>query len=462
MSITGGTFTSKLLKGSFLLSMSSFFIRLVGLATTIMVLHSLGLAEYGLYKLVLATSGVFIGLLLGGFDALVVNEAIRQNADGNHGMVKKLFLEFVGMKFSIGLLLFTLVQVGSPLLLRWIDPGVVALLPIVSYQFLFIALERPMGFIFNFFARFRPIALMPLLDESMKFSLVLFFVAHLGWQAYGVLLADVLATGFVVLLFVPHALSLGRKIVAVEGERGSPLWWIIRTYGKWAIAGRYLDEVRKSIRPWLIKFFLGTEAVAIYALAESFVGQVATLVPLSSVFAPLLPRELKNRERVRNLVIVGTKYGTPLFIAIAAAAAVAVPSLILFLFPSYTPSIPIFLIMIIGVSTTAFASVITSVLYAERRQRAQFFITLTTVLFMVLAGAYLVRTFGLLGMAFEFLITMVFYNSLKLVSLLSSCPELRFRPSELFSWSEKDRQFIHSLKSSSQHRLQIFFSHLNS
>lgn len=440
------SFGKKIIEGGLWLSASAFFARLIGFAVTFSLVAFLSLEEYGTYKLVVAAFGFFAAFFVSGFDALVINDLVLEKKAGKFDRVKKLFCEYSGLKIVVGGVLFLFTLFGSFFLGRFYGGEILSFFPLISFLFLFVALERIFHLLLNLSVKFRLMSLFTIVEEAVKLLLVLFFIGFLKRGAAGAILADVLSTGVSLLLFLPYGIRLLRGVlVAPARSRGSVLWEIVRVHGKWALAAQYVGDIKGSIRPWIIKVLVGTEAVALWAFAESLYGQIISLFPFTKVLAPLLPHEIGDHQKIRMLLVRGMKYGTPLFAAVGVGAAIGVPPLIRFFFPQYTASIPLFLIVLFTILTSATAFLLTSILYAHREQRTQFLLNGSMVLLMVGAGFPLVRFFGLPGMAIEFLLTAFLYNISRVWYIFRFYPELRFRFSEILRWTADDRNVFLNL-----------------
>ncbi len=435
-------FNQKFIEGGVWLTLSSFLIRAVGFFSVFIVLSNTEVKDYGLYKLVLAAFAFLTGFFFSGFDNLVISDLARERGEGRMDRVKRLFLEYSGVKLLIGAILFLAAFFGAPLLGRFVDPEVMQFLPLVSILFIFYALERPLNYLFNTYLKFKYLALYTLVEEIGKLGLILIFVFFLEMGAKGIIIADVFSSGIAFVALLPVGVILLKDLLRYEISVEKMLLPIIRLHGKWGIATRYLDEIKKSIRPWLIKYFVGIEAVGLYSMAEGIYGQITNLFPLSNILLPLLPGEIGNHKKIREILVLGLKFGTPFFILLGASASVAVTILVHLLFPNYIPALTIFYIMLGHLLIAAFANVLTAILYAERQQRAQFAITAVTIAFMAATGALMLYSFGIIGIAFEFLLTAFFYTALRARFIFRMRPEFRFSLVETIFWRKADLDII--------------------
>src|SRR3989344_9235876 len=169
-------FNKKFIEGGVWLTSSSFLIRAVGFLSVLIVLSSVSVKDYGLYKLVLAAFAFLTGFFFSGFDNLVISDLSRERGEGRMDRVGRLFLEYSRVKLLIGLILFLAVFFGADFIGRFVDPEVVQFLPLISILFIFYALERPLNFLFNTYLKFKYLALYTLVEEMGKLGLILIFV----------------------------------------------------------------------------------------------------------------------------------------------------------------------------------------------------------------------------------------------------------------------------------------------
>lgn len=447
------SFFRKIIEGGMWLSATSFANKALGLVTSVLILRFLSTYEFGLYKLVFALYGMLSLFLFSGFDQIAITDVMRAKADGDHKLVKRIFVEFFSFKVVVSVFLFAVTYGGAWFAETYYDANIAWLVRIISFFFLISAVERSMNLVFNYYMAFRAMALFTFFEEATKLLLLLFFIFVAGFGVSGVVLAAVASSGITFILFLPYALLLVKRLPnlseksiskgkGVFGGEGSVLWRAFLSYGKWVVGLRYVNEFQRNIRLWLLRYFLSTEAVGFFAIAESLYSQLVGLFPIGKILLPIVSGNIKNRTRIRNLLYYGTKYGMPLSILAGSAAVVLVPALVWSVFPQHTASIPIFYIFVIAIITTASANGLTAIFYAEREQRAHFFITFSVAVATLALGAILIPVFGVYGAALEFVATAFMFNFMRMRYLFKRYPELHFDTRMLFRFGAEDREFL--------------------
>lgn len=453
------SFARAVVEGGLWFSGSSAAVKAVGIANTILVLRLLSVYEYGLYHLVLAAYGLASVFFLSGFDQIVLADLMRAKGEGDPGRARRIFSEFFLLKAGIGAALFFAVFFGARAVGSWYGADIAHLVRIISLLFLLVPLERAMNMVFNYHLSFRAMSLYTLTEEALKLVALLFFIFVAGMGVSGVVLAVVSASAGAFVVFLPRAVRLFGAIpvpipVPMRQESGrGPAFLLVSAfsdYGKWAVGFRYLGDFQRHLRPWLIRFFLSTEAVGIFAIAENMYGQVVGLVPLVNVFVPAVAQHIADRTGIRKLLYVCVKYGTPFFVILGIASVPALWVLIYAVFPQYAEALPVFYIFLLTAFTAGVSNILMAVFYAERRQRAHFFIMASTVAVTLIFGILLIPAFGVAGIAMEFVISAFFFNGARLWYLFRRYPELRFAPRLLFSFGAEDKALLRSALSNAR------------
>lgn len=439
------SFKQKIIEGGLWLSGSAFLVRLLGLVTTILILRTLSVEEYGMYQLALAAFGFLAAFLIGGFDSLIVNDLARERGEERFDRVKKLFFEYGRFKIFIGAALFLIAFAGAEFLGRWYSGEIASLVRIMSFLFLFIVTERLQFFLLNLNLKFRAMSLFTLAEELAKLGLTLLLVLYWGWGVVGLVYAYTFSTAVALVIFSPYTLYLLKSLLKYSASPDRVLLLLVSRHGKWGLLNRYLADTQKYVRPWLIGAFAGVGSVGLYSLAEGIYSQLVSLVPLSNLLAPLVPQEIKNEARMRAIVLYGVKYGTVIFILLGVAAFLFIPYLVEWFFPKYLPALPLFYVMLLALLTTASANVVNTILFSYYEQKLLFILTLIRLVFSVAAVTLLLWAFGVMGAAIEFVLTAVFFVAIRYISLKRVAPRLFFSPKEIFTFSRADYEMFKSL-----------------
>lgn len=451
----GQSFSAKIAKGSAVLSAGEIILKFTGLGSTLLILYILNLYEYGLYKLIFAAFGFLSAFLFAGIDKIVMADMIADWGQGKIGKVKRLFAEFLGVKMTLAVLLWIVSFFGAGIVEKFYGGEIAFFLRALSFLFLILPLKGAMSFVFNMNLKFVYLSISTVIEDIMKLLFILFFHFIFQMSINGIILAYVLSAFAVFLILLPVALRLARPIFGAQADKEYVLPDIIKNHGKWGILNVYVTSVQRNLQPWLIKFFIGTEAVAVVSVARTLIGHIGSLFPLFNVLIPAVPREIRDKERLKRIFFRGVKYSTPIFAAMALFAFFTVPYFIKFVFPRYEPSLPPFNILLFMMLFFGASNVFISFFYALKMQKELFLINFSGTIFMLIAAAGLMPALGITGAVLQILILFALPVPMSYYFIVCKMPELAFNFSEFFKIDSYDREALKRLAAFIKSKLNL-------
>lgn len=374
--------------------------RVLEIASAFLVISQLDVFKYGTYILLFAFYKLVSGPFQMFLESVIFNDIVRHIAEKNEANAKRLFWERFALRMSIALVLSGGVLLGAELIAEWYDEDVAILLRLISTLFIISTLSTSMRVLFQAHRRFGAAAFRSIVQKGVRLFLLSILFVFFTIDIKTAVIATVIAAMATVVVFIPMFLKLYAPWRAVKAARTSVLIPIVKTYGKWSALGHVISSVTGNIRPWLIKFFINTEAVAIYSVAESLFGALKAFLPTDTLVT-LIPREMHDIKRRERLFLRGTKYITALSIVFGIAGFVLVPPVVGVVFPQYTDSISLFLILLIALPFLSVESMASKFLVALRRQKFLFFVTVVKVISRLIFPITLLYFLGIWGMALE-------------------------------------------------------------
>ncbi|RJQ32468.1 hypothetical protein C4572_01015 [Candidatus Parcubacteria bacterium] len=440
--VSEGQFSGRVIKDSAIVSMGAFATKLIGFGSTVIVLYVLSLSEYGLYKLVFAAFGIFGTFLFSGLDQIILSDSANDWREQNRGRIKKRFLEFLVMKMVLGIVLWSVVFLGSEVIEKYYGESISSLLKIISFLYLLNPLKGVLLFWFNLNMNFVFLSIASAMEEAMKLIFVVtgFFVFGMGVE--GVILSHVAASFFVVVFLFSFGGASIISLIKEKAEKGFILLDTLKSHGKWGILTNYNIDLQRNIHPWFIKYFIGTEAVAIVSIAESAVGHITSLFPMAKILMPVVPREIGDKERIKRIFFRGIKYGTMSFAAMGMISFFAMPYLIEVALPKYIPSIPVFRVIIISVVFTAMANILTGFFYALKMQKEFFWASLVRFPAMVFLSVLLFPFVGILGVGIEVVAVSAIFIGVRYYFIVKRIPGLSLDLNQLFKFDSYDKALL--------------------
>lgn len=419
-------------------------LRSMEIVIAVLLLRWLTIFEFGVYRLALAAYDFGTGFFLSGIENVVVSD-VSGELKTNPEKAKRVFTAYVFFMGAAGMLLWAAFFFGSGILQRWVPEGAKHL-KTISFLFLLAPFETAFKLKFQIFLDFKWGVIFRILRDIFRLFAILslFLFASFGirealWSLIVAVTLPIMAAG----IFYRRESLMTR--LSWEDARGvfSDLFF---THGKWAIFDDFASNIGKNIRPFIIKIFAGTEAVAIFAVAQNLLGYATSLFPIRDILTPVLPRVSDDPARLRARIMRASKYATYGYILLMLASAIGAPILVYLLFPKYIPSLPFFYILLFGLPWLGFRSVAQPVFYALKAQQTLFLLTATRLILITILGVFLISQFGVLGAAIEaaivgILITPAFSRALKNI-----IPGWRFEVRSLFSFDSYDRELILQIK----------------
>lgn len=442
--INKNSFSKSFLKGETSFGFWNVLSKLMGFIASIIVIKYITLYEYGVYQLVLASSGLIGSLFLKLLTDVSLNDIIRFIGEKKESFAKKLFQQYAFFKISIGIISFLIVFWGAEIISTYYDKNIAELFRLVSFLILIDAVYNVMKIVLEIRLKFNAIASRPVVYQFLRISLVIAVLVLFGLNVEKILIVNIVASALATVVFIPLFLKNYNIWKNIDKEKENVLLSIIKKHGKWSMIRPAIASIPNNIQPWLIKIFVGTEAVGIFNLASMLFATIKSFLPLNTL-AYLVPLELSNKERSQKIFSYSIKYITIFSVLLWAVSFVGGYLFIGAILPKYKESLPLFYIMLLSLPFSAFGSVIASFLIAMRKQKYLFVQMISKMIFSTAMFLILLPIFGLIGLAIESILTAVFVSSLILFYLYKIKLGLKVEWNVIFSFKKEDKIFIKNL-----------------
>jgi O-antigen/teichoic acid export membrane protein len=435
-------------KGTAWTSLGTWGVKLTGLLATFITLHQLTVYEYGLTELAISIIPLLSIFVLPGITTVVQAEIGIAKGRMDYAKARALFDEYFFVQFVISVIPWALVFFGASAISSFYNEGIADLFRIVSFAFLISPFRTMATLLFRINLRFGTVAAYGVSEELLKFFLLLLCYFVFDLRAQSVLIAYVLNEFLTLLFFSP---KFFKEYLPMRQHSKSatdrPFYALMASHGKWGIATNYLNNFANNIRLWIIKAFLGADAVGLFALASSLFAHTLSLLQLNSVITPILPQYAHQPARFNRLVDKSIKYQFLGYTLSGILTAIGFPLLIHYFFPKFLPALPLFSIMVFTVVPAAVSGVLTAVFTALQAQRELFFATLVKTFIIALIAPPLIIFFGVHGVAIEFFLTTLLFTLERYRVLRKRMPSFKIRARDMFSLDQDDRIIIQALRS---------------
>lgn len=415
--------------------------KVIGIAYVLIVLSHLSVYEYGLTELVISIPPLLSFFGLPGLEAVLMADMSTEIGREKRARAKYLLASYLSIRILLGIIAWAVLFFSSHVVEEMYNESIATMVQIVSFSFLFGPLRSAYQALFRVSLRFDLYSIHRVVEECAKLVTVAvcLLILDLGPVAVAI---GYISTDLVALpIFFPFFVTLWKKVLG-GGVRTAG--WLdplhtLRAHGKWGIMGTYLAILGQNIRPWIIKFFLGTHAVGLFAVAMGMYQNTASLFPVTQVVAPVIPQYADKRRSLYQLINSAIKYQFLANIFAAVAMIIAMPILIHNFFPSYADSYWLFVGFLAAMIPLSFSGVFEATFFALKAQRNLFFANVSFILTIVLVLPLSILLVGFYGIALELFATRAVYALGRYIKLKQLLPEYTLNLKSLVTASEHDK-----------------------
>lgn len=433
-------------KGTAWVSSFSFVTKVVGLATTFLILSRLRVYEFGLLKLVLSLIPLLGFIQLPGISSVVVADMGVEKGEGNKVRMKEIFTNYFKLTALLSVLAWAVLFFGAEIASSLYNEAIAFYVRIASFIFLISPVRSAYQTLFAVSFKFFERSFFSFTEEFAKFLLIAGLILFFGASIEGIIFVTVLASLVPLLIFAPSFLRSYSFLRGVKVSSKEPFWYILRKHAKWSVFSSYLSSFGTNIRMWIVQVVIGTEAVGLYALASGLVSHTSALFPLHSVLMPVIPQFLAFKKRFKRIVNKGIKYQVMGNVLLGLIAFTLFPPIISFLFPQYAPAMPLFRIMLLVLIPTAFAGMLTALFFALKGQKNLFKVEIIKTVIMLTLGPAMLLVFGLYGIAYEFVLTVIIFTYLRYREIKKLLPGFSISMRDYLQYDDEDRMVVRRAK----------------
>lgn len=429
-------------KGTVSYTIANALTKVVAITNTLLVLRSLTPYAYGVAELALSVVGVFSIFQLSGLERTVIADMGVEKGSGNIAQSRRIFQDFMMLLLGLCGIAWSVLFFGSEIVAQFFTPEIGSYFTIISFLFLATPFTASMRILYGTYFDFTASALFTFLQEATKliFLAAFFFLGTVSISI--VLWSYVVAQLAPFVLLLPRTYRHVRNLTAVEMNLPAAPWRFFQQHNLWTLFSNYLDTFTKSFRLWLIKLFLGTEAVALFAVAQGIVGQLSSFINLHTVVSPVLPQYLHNRQIFYRIIDATLKYQILLALGVIGSGIVLVPILVEFLFPQYLAALPLFYLMVFVLIPSSINGVFQTMFYVLKAQRSLFNAQLARLVFTGGFGSVAMMSIGIPGVALEYVASAAFFAYERRRALRALYSDFTFRPRDFFVFDEYDRVLL--------------------
>lgn len=440
--------TRKIGEGTVYSFSQNFLVIMLGAVSTILVIRHLGAYQYGLVVLAMSISNTLNVFLDFGIGNVVISDIAASRGADNTAKAKKLLKEYLVFEIITGIILFVAAFAISFFADAKYGVEISGLVKIASFLVIVNAAKNVFMAAAQSFLKFNLLATFFMTESAAKLLFVLFFVVIYGGGMVTVMTSYLVSSLFAGLLVLPFIVKAVKK-VETRGEPGRKnLLKLFKEHGKFQIGLRFLQSLLDPIKVWVIRYFAGAEAVAIFQVGFRFFGYLSQLIfaastPLLSVMSEEF---VKGKDSAAKIAIMTSKYLTWISLFAMVITWIFIPNALeLFFGEKYLSSVSVIRWFLVGYLIGGLNTVMKPIFFALRAQKALLFSDTFAFFVSYPLAAYLTYKYGVIGFAvpagtYLSFIARYFY-------LKKKEPLFAVRIGDLFSWKKEDTYFARRIYS---------------
>lgn len=436
----------RILIGTAYTSFEKVSVQLLSLVSFFLIVNNLSLKDFGLLQLLFTVVGPAATISMIGMERIAVSDGAVYRAEKAYATVSRFFREYAVVTTSLLLVVFVCSWFFRGFLSRYYDAD----LTFFYWSLVFLIIGQiGMNFtsvIFETYEKFNYSLLSKFCESFGRMIVILILFFWFGFTLSSVLWAYVIGKLFATLVSIP----LAYMVIAVPSTDVAPrgvLWGIIRKHGKWEMVSQILGTIAGSIAPWVVKVFISTEAVALFAFVQKVNTLCVSIFPIRSVLFPILSHSIrKNRETAALVATKIKKYLLIAYFAFYVVIFLGIDTVIFYLAPQYQSVAWLVKLTMLHLFVDILTLGQSIVLYALKKQKINFFLTSYGIVTTLLSQIVFTYLWGLGGLVLSWLFVGVTLGLLREYVLRTRLHYSLLHMRELFTYDYYDRFLITYLR----------------
>ena len=393
-------------------------LKVLGFASTFIVLQQLGPYQYGLWQLLLSTGIAFGVVTVPGIASMLVADVSREIGKGEKARANGILLRAISAFSLLGLVGGGALLIAAPIIHDISGIDMVFYMQLLAIAVMALGVKQSYQLVFQSRLNYVHAQIMKAIDRLSYFVGIVIFLLYLGSGFEGVVYAYVISTCTALFVYAPYMVRL-----IIEASRNYerahwlPFWEAVFMRGKWALGTDVVNAAIGSLWPWMVGYFLSVEAVGIIGVTILALGQIAAFVPISYVLRSVLPRTVSDPQRTRDWLFRSMKFS--LWGNIIGAVGAFCACIVLFpvFFPQHLAALPLLAALLITLPLRGMATTAAEWFFASGSQRELFLVsTVPKIALYTLLPLFLWRG-GLLGYALWYILSsdVVLYARIRVI-----------------------------------------------
>ncbi|MHA1712714.1 MAG: oligosaccharide flippase family protein [Candidatus Ranarchaeia archaeon] len=436
---------NKIAKGTVIFSSSNVILTAIHFLTSVLVIRTLGALDYGWLALSLSAYSIGTVFLDLGLSNVISSEIARSRGKKRLDQVKRFLLRYSQMELGGGSLLLIVPILASPWINKAYSPMLARLFIIVGTYLFLTGIKNLFSTTFYSYTLYHYLTFLQVTFALLRLLWVLLLVIWLKQGLMGAILTYPLSLAITILLTSPFWWRVVSPLKKIKASKEPVFRKALKEQGGYVILTLPFKNIQDQLPPWMIKALLGTEMVAIYAVAQrGFSPLFSLLRSLETTLLPLASERISTDwQTTKTMLNKATKYASWVAALLVIGGWLLAPLFYRFLFSEkYLEAVPVFRIYLLVLFVYAFLLIQRPLLYALRAQKYLFYAYLMGVPFYILLLYLSISWLGVLGAALALSLHGVVIASLRYYFLHQLCPDFRISFKALFLIDEFDKRMF--------------------
>ena len=428
-------------EGVFYFSSGSLIVTLLHFFSTVIIIRSLGLLEYGLFVLALSFYTILASFLECGIGGVVLADSSAAIGEKDYTKAKTLLKSYMKFEFVMGSTLFLVALILSFMLSGLYDNVIGRLLLIIAFYLFTTSLQNAVSIVFYSLSKFKIFNLIHVAEALMRFALVVVFIFLMSKGILVAMMIYVVAQLTGILLVIPSLLGVRNKLKPYPLSNKPLFKDAIKDHGKWAVFSLPIKRIGGQIHYWIVEYFLGVNSVALLGVAMRGTDILKIfLQSFERVLMPITANIVKNWEKTKYLMNKSIKYNLWISVVVAVPAIVFAPYLIEIVFSGkYLEAVPIFRVLLLTLIPASLV-VIRPLFYALRAQKYLFYSDVIIDALIIFFDFVFIWVFGLIGVGVSMFLIAFLVFLIRVGFLRKFKPDFIIRVRDLFTIDDFDKK----------------------
>jgi O-antigen/teichoic acid export membrane protein len=419
--------------------------KFVGFASTFLILKHMSISEYGLLELALATIAIFNFFFLPGVQQVVIVDISKAIANDDTSHARAITRSFFRIQMLLSITAFIVIIGLSYIPIVHVGDVSRQIMRILAFGFLLSPLRQTANTILAATYHFKHKVVAGIVEETAKcLLLILFFLVLKQHGPVSVAYSIILASLVQYPIIIPMYLRVVKKWNIARAHVN--IFSYIKGQSFFAMLTSYATTFGQSARLWIIRVFLGPDAVGLFSLALGLYNHTQSLFNVSTAILPVLSRYKHEPKHLYRIAHKAIKYQLIFFVVTGLLAISFGPLLLKLLLPKYIPVLPLYFIMLLAVMSSAFAVVFTALFQAIGAQKDLFIATAVKTVLILALCPIAILVFGVYGPSVELVLTITLFSLLRYKVLAHDMPGFKIDVATFFSFDEDDKTILAIVK----------------